>query len=144
MHAEIEQIYFFLYKYHEAKRSYKMTNNIFARTSQQQRPNSISKSKKSETAETAGSLALKSEKSYLAMNSYDIVSINSPYSLNIDFTNYANPDAGSVVNSGFLSSFANAVAVIGTDCSGFTGGASCGASVSSGSCGGGGGFTSFV
>ena len=121
-----------------------MNDHIFSNDTQQQRPNTISKSKKSETAETAGSLALKSEKSYLAMNSYDIVSINSPYSLNIDFTNYANPDAGSVVNSGFLSSFANAVAVIGTDCSGFTGGASCGASVSSGSCGGGGGFTSFV
>ena len=65
-----------------------MTNNIFARTSQEQRTNTISKSRKSETAETAGSLAMKSsEKSYLAMNTYDTISINSPYSLNIDFTN---------------------------------------------------------
>lgn len=119
-----------------------MSNNIFARTSQQQRPNTISKSKKSETAETAGSLAMKSEKSYLAMNSYDTISINSPYSLNIDFSNYSNPEAGTV-NSGFLSNFANAVALIGTDCSGFTG-AACTAASGSGSCGGGGGFTSFV
>lgn len=120
-----------------------MTNNIFARTSQEQRTNTISKSRKSETAETAGSLAMKSsEKSYLAMNTYDTISINSPYSLNIDFTNYSAPEGGSNTNSGFLSNFANAVAVIGTDCSG------CAASVASAgtssSCGGGGGFTSFV
>ena len=121
-----------------------MSNNIFARTSQQQRTSTITKSKKSETAETAGSLAMKSEKSYLAMNSYDTVSINSPYSLNIDFTNYSNPETGAAANSGFLSSFANAVAVIGTDCSGFAGCSAGAASASSGSCGGGGGFTSFV
>ncbi len=120
-----------------------MSNNIFARTSQQQRPSTISKSKKSETAETAGSLAMKSEKSYLAMNSYDTISINSPYSLNIDFSNYSNPETGTV-NSGFLSNFANAVALIGTDCSGFAGATACASASSSGSCGGGGGFTSFV
>lgn len=120
-----------------------MTNNIFARTSQQQSTNSI-KSRKSETAETAGSLAMKSEKSYLAMNSYDTVSINSPYSLNIDFSNYSSNNFGTDSNSGFLSSFSNAVAVIGTDCSGFAGSSAGVSSVSSGSCGGGGGFTSFV
>lgn len=121
-----------------------MTNNIFARTSQQQRTSAV-KSKKSETAETAGSLASKAEKSYLAMNSYDTVAFNSPYSLNIDFTNYANNNFGNASDSGFLSSFANAVAVIGTDCSGFAGcaGGAVSSSASSGSCGGG-GFTSFV
>lgn len=120
-----------------------MSTNIFARTSQEQRANRIN-TKKTETAETAGSLAMKAEKSYLAMNSYDTVSINSPYSLNIDFTNYSGESFGNTTNSGFLSSFANAVAVIGTDCSGFT--SACSASVSTGSssCGGGGGFTSFV
>ena len=121
-----------------------MTNNNFARTSQQQRPNTIAKSKKSETAETAGSLALKAEKSYLAMNSYDTVSINSPYSLNIDFSNYSTPENGGMNNSGFLSNFANAVALIGTDCSGFAGAATSAPSSGSCSCGGGGGFTSFV
>lgn len=121
-----------------------MSNNIFARTSQQQRTNTVSKSKKSETAETAGSLAMKSEKSYLAMNSYDVVAINSPYSLNIDFSNYSTPEGDMNNNSGFLSSFANAVAIIGTDCTGFAGAASGVSASSSGSCGGGGGFTSFV
>lgn len=120
-----------------------MTTNIFARTSQQQAATSTIKSKKSGTAETAGSLASKSEKSYLAMNSYDTIQINSPYSLNIDFSNYSNVEDGSSANSGFLGGFADAVALIGTDCSGFAG-AGAGSSAGSASCGGGGGFTSFV
>lgn len=126
-----------------------MTNNIFARTSSQNRnqANSV-KSRPAETAETAGSLAMNSQKSYLAMNSYDLFTPSSPYSLNIDFSNYANVNNSgnhsmSSSNGGFWNSFANAIAVVGTDCTGgFAGG---GASVSSGaSCGGGGGFTSFV
>lgn len=136
-----ENFVFFYISTTRGYKEYKMTNNIFARTSQKQSTNSI-KSRKSETAETAGSLAMKSEKSYLAMNSYDTVSINSPYSLNIDFSNYSNNNFGSDSNSGFLSSFSNAVAVIGTDCSGVAGSGAGAASVSSGSCGG--GFTSFV
>lgn len=122
-----------------------MTTNIFARTSQQQAATSTIKSKKSGTAETAGSLASKSEKSYLAMNSYDTIQINSPYSLNIDFSNYSNVEDGSSANSGFLGGFANAVALIGTDCSGLAGAGVCaGTSAGSTSCSGGGGFTSFV
>ncbi len=119
-----------------------MTNNIFARTSQRHTSTSSIKGKKGGTAETAGSLASKSEKSYLAMNSYDTIQINSPYSLNIDFTNYANYNDGTMANSGFLGGFANAVAIIGTDCSGFGGGFAGASCASSGSCGG--GFTSFV
>ena len=60
----------------------------------------------------------------------------------IDFSNYANYNYGNSDNGGFLSSFANAVAVIGTDCGGFAG-ASAGTSCAS-SCSSGGGFTSFV
>ncbi len=122
-----------------------MTNNIFARTSQQTSTQTIS-SKKSETAETAGSLALKAEKSYLAMNSYDAVVFSTPQVINVDFSNYSTSEAGTA-NSGFLSNFANAVAVIGTDCAGgsFVGASAGGGCASSGSCGGGGGgFTSFV
>lgn len=121
-----------------------MTNNIFARTSQQTSTQTIS-SKKSETAETAGSLALKSEKSYLAMNSYDAVVFSTPHVINVDFSNYSTSEAGAA-NTGFLSNFANAVAIIGTDCAGgFVGAGAAGGCVSSGSCGGGGGgFTSFV
>ncbi len=120
-----------------------MTNNIFARTSSQQQNRTTNvKSRPSQTAETAGSLALKAEKSYIAMNSYDTFTPNSPYSLNIDFSNYANYNYGNSDNGGFLSSFANAVAVIGTDCGGFAG-ASAGTSCAS-SCSSGGGFTSFV
>ncbi len=120
-----------------------MSNNIFARTSQQQSASQV-KSKKSETAETAGSLAMKSEKSYLAENTYDTVAFNNASVMTIDFSNYATVDEGGD-SAGFLSSFANAVAVIGTGDGGFSGGGvSAGASCSSGSCGGGGGFTSFV
>lgn len=124
-----------------------MSTNIFARTSQQTSTQAV-QNKKNETAETAGSLAMTTEPSLLAMNSYDTVQFNSPYSLNIDFSNYANMDYSTGDNSsGFLGGFANAVAVIGTDCSGFSAGgvsAGCSCGASSGSCGGGGGFTSFV
>ena len=121
-----------------------MTTNIFARTSQQQASTTTIKSKNKGTAETAGSLASKAEKSYLAMNSYDTIQINSPYSLNIDFSNYSAPEGENSSSNGFLGGFANAVALIGIDCSGFTG-ASTGASVSAGGCSScGGGFTSFV
>ncbi len=122
-----------------------MTTNIFARTSQQQAAASTIKNKNKGTAETAGSLASKAEKSYLAVNTYDTIQINSPYSLNIDFSNYSNFEDGSSANSGFLGGFANAVAMLGTDCSGLAA-AGAGACTSSGSvsCGGGGGFTSFV
>ena len=124
-----------------------MSTNIFARTSQQASTQAV-QNKKNETAETAGSLAMTTEPSLLAMNSYDTVQFNSVYSLNIDFTNYANVESSSNDSAGgFLGGFANAVAIIGTDCSGFTGGtvsAGCSAGASSGSCGGGGGFTSFV
>ncbi len=122
-----------------------MTNNIFARTSQQQAAAPAIKAKQNETAETAGSLALKSEKSYLAMNSYDTIIFNTPHTVNVDYSNYAGSEFNTASESGFLSSFANAVAVIGTDCSGgFVGASAGGGAVSSGSCGGGGGFTSFV
>ena len=120
-----------------------MTNNIFARTSQQTSTQTIS-TKKTETAETAGSLAMKSEKSYLAMNSHDAVVFSTPHATNMDYSNYSTNEAGAA-NSGFLSSFANAVAVIGTDgAGGFVGASAGGGCASSGSCGGGGGFTSFV
>ncbi len=122
-----------------------MTNNIFARTSQQQATAPAIKAKQNETAETAGSLALKSEKSYLAMNSYDTIIFNTPHTVNVDYSNYASSEFSTASQSGFLSSFANAVAVIGTDCSGgFAGASAGGCTASSGSCGGGGGFTSFV
>lgn len=128
---------------------YKMSTNIFARTSSHTRANSM-KSKQSETAETAGSLASKGNKSYIAMNSYDAFTPSSPYSLNIDFSNYANYNSGSDSNGGFLSSFSNALATLGTNFSagmgGFGGFSAGGASSGGGSCGGGGGggFTSFV
>ena len=119
-----------------------MNNNISARKSQQTATSSI-KSKKNGTAETAGSLASKAEKSYLAMNSYDTIQFNSPYSLNIDFSNYSEIGYSNAPAGGFLSGFSEAVALIGTDCAGasFTG-VSSGASTGSSSCGG--GFTSFV
>jgi len=123
-----------------------MSTNIFARTSQQTSAQSI-QTKKNETAETAGSLAMAPAPSLLAMNSYDTVQFNNHSNvINIDFSNYANSESTVDSTSGFLSSFANAVAVIGTDCSGFSGG-DCGCSAGassgfSGSCGG--GFTSFV
>ncbi len=118
-----------------------MSTNIFARTSQQTSAQTI-QTKKNETAETAGSLAMLSTPSLLARNVYDTVQLNNSNIINIDFSNYTNNEA-SEASSGFLGGFANAVAVLGTDCSGFSGG-DCGgcASASAGSCGG--GFTSFV
>lgn len=123
-----------------------MSTNIFARTSSQGRANNV-KSRPSETSETAGSLASKGERSYIAMNSYDMFTPSSPYSLNIDFSNYNNYNSGSGSNNGFLSSFSNAIATLGTnfaDGVGGFGGFSGGASSGGASCGGGGGFTSFV
>ena len=122
-----------------------MTNNIFARTSNQNRTSSV-KSNRSRTAETAGSLASRPTKTLLSTDSYDMVAFNSPYSLTIDYSNYANNEFATTSDSGFLSNFANAVAILGTDGAGFIGcsdgGASCGGSSSGGgSCGG---FTSFV
>ncbi len=122
-----------------------MSTNIFARTSQQTSAQSI-QTKKNETAETAGSLAMAPAPSLLSMNSYDTVQFNHSNVINIDFSSYSSYESTTDSTSGFLSSFANAVAVIGTDCSGFSGG-DCGGSVGtssgfSGSCGG--GFTSFV
>lgn len=121
-----------------------MSTNIFARSSQQASTQAV-QNKKNETAETAGSLAMTSAPSLLAMNSYDVIQFNNPVAVNIDYSNYATFEGGTDTASGFLGGFANAVAVIGTDCSGFSGGAvSDGGGCSSGSCGGGGGFTSFV
>ena len=119
-----------------------MSTNIFARTSQQTSAQNI-QAKKNETAETAGSLAMSTSPSLLAKNVYDTVQFNNSNIINIDFSNYANTETTDS-SSGFLGGFANAVAVIGTDCSGFSGGdcGGCSVGASSGSCGG--GFTSFV
>ena len=140
------EVFKFVYISTRGYKEYQMSTNIFARTSQQASTQAV-QNKKNETAETAGSLAMTSAPSLLAMNSYDIIQFNNPTAANIDYSNYANYEGGTAdASSGFLGGFANAVAVIGTDCSGFSGvsdGGSC-SGASSGSCGGGGGFTSFV
>lgn len=101
-----------------------------------------------ETAETAGSLAYNTGKSWFTVNVYDTFTPSNPFSLNIDFSNYTPYSDGgeTVACSSFMSGFASAVATVGTDCSGVSAGgcASFAGAGSGASCSSGGGFSSFV
>lgn len=102
----------------------------------------------SESAETAGSLAMNSTPLFTApVYNYDMFVPTNPFSLNIDFSSYSSEGQESLANnSGFMQGFANAMSTI----NGFCGGASfagAGTAVASagcsvGSCSMGGGFTS--
>lgn len=93
--------------------------------------------KNPEAVETAGSLAMNTYQSLFAVNNYDEFSSSNPFI--VDYSMYS--DCGDcVADSGFLSSFSNAVSVIGSSDGSFSaGGGDCGFS----SCGASsGGFTS--
>lgn len=109
--------------------------------------NNPANAKPVETAETAGSLAYNSGKSWFAVNVYDTFTPSNPFSLNIDFSNYTPYSDGgeTVASSNFMAGFASAVATVGTDCSGVSAGGCAGfAGASSGASCSSGGFTSFV
>lgn len=115
-------------------------NGILAKSSENKLHGVISP-KNPEAVETAGSLAMKNNifAGWYSAESYDEFTASNPFA--IDYSQYA--DCGDyVADNGFLSSFSNAVSVIGSDGASFSGGsdggfsgASCGASS--------GGFTSF-
>lgn len=111
----------------------KSTNNL----------NNPVSSKPVESVETAGSLAYVNPFSYFSVNTYDTFDSTNPFAGNIDFASYAE-GGETVACSSFMSGFANAVATVGTDCSG----AGASAGFSGGDCGGGGcssgSFSSFV
>jgi len=112
-------------------------NGILAKSSENKLHGVLSP-KNTESVETAGSLAMNTFHSLFAVNNYDEFSSSNPFA--VDYSMYS--DCGDyVADSGFLSSFANAVSVISSD-GGFTGGASVGGNCGFSSCGSSGGFTS--
>ncbi len=109
-------------------------NGIFTKSSSNKLHGVLSP-KNPEAVETAGSLAMNSYQSLFANNSYDEFSSSNPFI--VDYSMYS--DCGDCVgDNGFLSSFSNAVSVIGFDGGSFSSGGDCGFS----SCASSGGFTS--
>lgn len=114
-------------------------NSILAKASESH-TNNIRSSKPSESIETAGSLAM-SQKSLFSTNVYDMFTSSNPFS--VDYSQYAESDDTVAYNSGFLSSFSNAVSTLssgdfsgtGTSsaCGSYSAGASSGASCGSSS-----------
>lgn len=111
-----------------------LMNGILAKSSENKLHGLLSP-KNPETVETAGSLAMNTFHSLFAVNSYDEFTSSNPFA--VDYSMYS--DCGDyVADSGFLSSFSNAVSVIGSDGGSFSAGGDCGFS----SCSSSGGFTS--
>lgn len=111
-----------------------LMNGILAKSSENKLHGVLSP-KNPEAVETAGSLAMNSFQSLFAVNNYDEFSSSNPFA--VDYSMYS--DCGDyVADSGFLSSFSNAVSVIGSDGGSFSTGGDCGFS----SCSSSGGFTS--
>ena len=111
----------------------------------------VNQTKPSKDVETTGSVAMNNFDPLFnipAVN-YDLFIPTNPFSLNIDFGNYAEQEAGTLANNSlFMQGFANAMATLSENSSGFGGGecASVASAASSpcsaGSCSVGGGFTS--
>lgn len=111
-----------------------LMNGILAKSSENKLHGVLSP-KNPEAVETAGSLAMNSFQSLFAVNNYDEFSSSNPFA--VDYSMYS--DCGDyVADRGFLSSFSNAVSVIGSDGGSFSTGGDCGFS----SCSSSGGFTS--
>lgn len=113
-------------------------NGILAKSSQNKLHGVLSP-KNPESVETAGSLAMNVFHSLFEDNSsFDEFSSSNPFA--VDYSLYA--DCGDcIADNGFLSSFSNAVSVIGSDGGSFSSGGDCG--FSGASCGASsGGFTS--
>ncbi len=109
-------------------------NGILAKSSENKLHGVLSP-KNPESVETAGSLAMNTFHSLFEVNSYDEFSSSNPFA--VDYSMYS--DCGDyVADSGFLSSFSNAVSVISSEGGSFSAGGDCGFS----SCGSSGGFTS--
>lgn len=110
-------------------------NGILAKSSENKLHGVLS-AKNPETVETAGSLAMNVFHSLFEVNNgYDEFSSSNPFA--VDYSMYS--DCGDyVADNGFLSSFSNAVSVIGSSGASFSTGGDCGFS----SCGSSGGFTS--
>lgn len=109
-------------------------NGIFAK-SPSNKLHGVLSPKNPESVETAGSLAMNTYHSLFEVNNYDEFSSSNPFI--IDYSMYT--DCGDyVADSGFLSSFSNAVSVIGSNGGSFSSSGDCGFSCSSSS----GGFTS--
>lgn len=123
--------------------------NIYAKASRNTgKANKAVNTKPSKAIETAGSLAYLHQFDYFSNNVYDTFISSNPFIPNYaSFANYSDIGGETVAYSGFMAGFANAVATIGTDCSGVSSGF-CGGGFSAGGFGGGcssgGSFSSFV
>lgn len=114
-------------------------NGILAKSSENKLHGVISP-KNPEAVETAGSLAMNNNifAGWYSTLNYDEFTSSNPFA--IDYSQYA--DCGDyVADNGFLSSFSNAVSVIDSGATSFTGG--CDGGFSGASCASSGGFTSF-
>lgn len=114
-------------------------NGILAKSSENKLHGVISP-KNPEAVETAGSLAMNNNifTGWYSTLNYDEFTSSNPFA--IDYSQYA--DCGDyVADNGFLSSFSNAVSVIDSGATSFTGG--CNGGFSGASCASSGGFTSF-
>lgn len=120
-------------------------NSVNARSSN--RANHANNNRPSQSVETAGSLAMMGNRSWLSGNIYDSFISSNPFSVDYSqYSNVSNSD-GSVAYAGFFGSVSNAMSTMGgsgsssgfSDCSG---GGFSGASSGASSGGSSGGFTS--
>ncbi len=123
-------------------------NSILTSSSELNRAN---QTKPGKDVETTGSVAMNNFDPLfnIPVVNYDMFIPTNPFSLNIDFGNYAEQEAGTLANNSlFMQGFANAMATLSEGGCGFgaTGSSAGAASVSTacaaGSCSVGGGFTS--